>query len=199
MTHAPHQKRNTKSHNSNEPQIPHIELIEGEVQKRMVNPQESSYCNCNICLVNYQLKERGKAFLRQTSSSLKIESYKLQEFFGLICAVSAKTYMRLDIPEICFFFKGDPKKLYRSNNSGVHQIELNSAVRKNLANIFLENKRTISNNNNKNKQSALSFYTGEQDTHIKNFGNVIPSFKYGEHVQTNKPIKYIFHNNPNYS
>jgi hypothetical protein len=41
--------------------------------------------------------------------------------------------------------------------------------------------------------------TGERDSHIKNFGTVIPSFKHGELVETKKPQTYIFHNNPNYT
>lgn len=53
---------------------------------------------------------------------MKIESYKMQEFLQLICAVNVKIYMKLDIPEVCFFYKGEPKKLFRSNNSGVHQV-----------------------------------------------------------------------------
>lgn len=72
MIHPTHNKKNSKSQQSGEPEIQHLDLIEGEVVKRLVNPEESSYCNCNICLVNYELKERGKAFLRQTSSNLKI-------------------------------------------------------------------------------------------------------------------------------
>ena len=61
----------------------------------------------------------------------------------------------------------------------------------------MENKRTTTNNahhnsnNNINKQgdsagkdsnneSMISFFTGERnDTHIKNFASVIPSFKHG--------------------
>ncbi len=91
---------------------------------------------------------------------MKIESYKMQEFLQLICAVNVKIYMKLDIPEVCFFYKGEPKKLFRSNNSGVHQVQLTPNVRKNLANIFLENKRVISSNVNKNQDSASSFDMG---------------------------------------
>lgn len=65
-------------------------------------------------------------------------------------------------------------------------------MKKNLVSVFLENKRTVTNNahhsanghngqgKESNSESMVSFFTGERnDTHIKNFASVIPSFKHG--------------------
>lgn len=85
--------------------------------------------------------------------------------------------MKLDIPEVCFFFKGEAKKLFKSNNSGVHQVPITSDVRKHLIHVFLDNRKSVTN---KNLDSTLSLFANEQrDTHIKNFSAVVPSFKYG--------------------
>lgn len=69
----------------------------------------------------------------------------MQEFYTLISSVNAKQYLKLDIPEICFFYKGEPRKLFRSNNMGVHQIDMTTLVKKNLVNIFLENRKSSLN------------------------------------------------------
>jgi hypothetical protein len=113
---------------------------------------------------------------------MKIEPSKMQEFLGLISAVNSKIYYKLDIPQVCFFQKGTPRKLYRSNNTGVHQVELTATIIKNLADIFLEDRKLNTSAKNENDDSLVELMGKKQDTHIKNLGTVIPSFKHGEQV-----------------
>lgn len=61
-----------KNHDESELAGTSISLIEEEVEKKLINPEESSYCNCNICQQKYELKEIGKTFLKQTNSSMKV-------------------------------------------------------------------------------------------------------------------------------
>ena len=63
--------------NKNDTEIKCLYLIENEVEKRLVHPGESSSCSCAVCMNKYELQEKGKAFLRQTSSILKIDSVKM--------------------------------------------------------------------------------------------------------------------------
>ena len=63
---------------------------------------------------------------------------------------------------------------------GVHQIEMNPSVKKNLVSVFLENKR-VNPSLKANDSSMMNFLKGNaKDAHIKNFNSVIPSFKHGE-------------------
>ena len=119
----------------------------------------------------------------------------MQEFFSLISSVNPKQYLKMDIPEICFFYKGHPTKLFRSNNVGVHKVDLNSSVKKNLLNIFLENKR-MTPSLKPNDSSMKNFLNkGNPDAHIKFFNSVVPSYKHGELPDEKNAKNFIFHAN----
>ena len=82
---------------------------------------------------------------------------------------------------------------------GVHQIDLTPAIKKNLLNIFLENKRSYPAVNP--NESNLSFLNNEEvnsDAHIKHFNEIIPSIKHGDRDRTTSSKNFIFHNNPNF-
>ena len=113
----------------------------------------------------------------------------------MISSVSQKQYLKLDVPEICFFSRGEPRKLFKSNNAGVHQIDITASVKKNLINVYLENKRTHPGLKRK-ESSKLSFLKGtmEADAHIKHFDAVVPSYKHGDSEK--QPKTFIFHSNP---
>ena len=50
----------------------------------------------------------------------------------MVLAFNAKAFLKLDIPEICFFYKGEPKTYYKSNNQGVQKIDITINNKKNL-------------------------------------------------------------------
>lgn len=68
---------------------------------------------------NYEIKTKGKHFLRNSSSLLKIDSSKLEAFLNMISQVDEHINIKLEIPDICFFNKGEPKSFFRSKNNGV--------------------------------------------------------------------------------
>lgn len=117
---------------------------------------------------------------------------------GLICAVNNKIFMKLDIPQICFFSNGDPRRLFKSNNSGVHQIELTPNVKKNLIDVYLDSKKVSSK-----AKTAVSLSSDDtsshHDSHLKNFSKIVPSFKHGQKIDTKKAQTFIFHNDTNFN
>ena len=65
-------KKATQRKHVEEAEISNISIIEEEIEKKLINPEDSNYCNCNICQQKYSLKELGKTFLKQTNSSSKV-------------------------------------------------------------------------------------------------------------------------------
>ena len=151
---------------------------------------ESSYCPCSVCMNDLELREKGKAFLRQTSSILKVDSVKMQEFFGLLMAINSKIFFKLDIAEICFFSRGEIKRIFKSNNCGIHQLEIAPSVKKNLINLFMDTKKSSVSSKDLSDQLKPN-----KLTHIKYFGDVIPSYRHGKTAQQKMPKTFIFHNN----
>lgn len=118
----------------------------------------------------------------------------MQEFFGLMTAVDSKTYIRIDIPEICFFFKGEIRRIFKSNNAGIHQVEVTPNLKKSLANFFLDQKKTTMS-----KKEALDISQEmKSQTHIKHFSDMVPSYKHGRSIDEKQPKNFIFHKNSQY-
>ena len=46
-------KKTTHRKQVEEAEISNINLIEEEIEKKLVNPEDSNYCNCNICQQKY--------------------------------------------------------------------------------------------------------------------------------------------------
>lgn len=65
----------------------------------------------------------------------------MQEFLELISAVDSKVFFKLDIAEICFFEKGEAQKMFKSNNNGVHRVELTPYLKKNLIDVYINSQK----------------------------------------------------------
>lgn len=84
------------------------------VKKVFSNSEDSQYCMCSVCLENYDLKEKGQEFLRQSSSMFKIESSKMKKFYQFLSAIDHKIFFKLQMPELCFFENGEGKILFKT-------------------------------------------------------------------------------------
>lgn len=152
-------------------------------------PEESKYCLCDICLENYEIKEKGREFLKQSSSVFNLDPHKMRKFFQLISALDQKIYFRLAIPELCFFEGGEGKVLYKSKANGIAQVSITPEFRKQIPNFFLDSRKPPAN--------AHPTFADSKHNHIKYFDSIIPSFKHGLSNDNldNRPKNYTFHCN----